>query len=433
MTDNKIQKSFGTILNDNSSIQKLSKSFPTLTGDFLKDIVIPRTFDGRDQWYDYMPPISEMLECGRGWIFSLVECLSSRYNIFTPYQRNVLLSSAEPIFCRDKNITDQISINDNDSSKKFNECPLCTGSVFYGLKYLFTYGAPMTGCVIYEDFKNLNIKSTCEYKNENEITNECDIIFPNDRTTCPVTSASIVPGKRYGFHRFRCSTFANVENNETTIMKEIYKNGPVVCSYQIYEDFINDYDGKSIYQGPKEGSKLLGGHSGKIVGWGIDKDIPFWIISNSWSDKWGLMGYFKMLRGKNICQIEDNIVTLYPDFALDYPIFSDKLKITDPTLIELRNKIDVNPYNYYEKKTLKQIKEGKILGNLNNFYNLSQIPPINKTNAGEVVNIPFHFIPSHSKKETHLTIIIIIIIISIILGILSGFLIYRNLNKINYQ
>ena len=80
-----IQKSFGTILRDNPDIENLAKTFPILTGDLLKDVIIPRTFDGRDQWYDYMPPVSEMLECGRGWIFAAVECLSSRYNIFTSY------------------------------------------------------------------------------------------------------------------------------------------------------------------------------------------------------------------------------------------------------------------------------------------------------------------------------------------------------------
>ena len=77
----------------------------------------------------------------------------------------------------------------------------------------------------------------------------------------------------------------------------------------LFEDFINEYDGKSIYKGPKEGSKLLGGNSGKIVGWGIEKDVPYWIISNSWSYGWGVEGFFKMLRGKNICQVENNVVT----------------------------------------------------------------------------------------------------------------------------
>jgi len=427
MTDIKIQKSFGTILRDNPDIENLAKTFPILTGDLLKDVIIPRTFDGRDQWYDYMPPVSEMLECGRGWIFALVECLSTRYNLFTPYQRNILLSSAEPLFCRDNNITDtdKITITDNDSSKKFKECPLCVGSIYYGLKYLFTYGAPMTSCVIYEDFKNLNIKSACEYKSAKEVTNECDIIFTNNRTVCPSSKKAM--------HRFRCSTFANVENNETTIMKEIYKNGPVVCSYQIFEDFINEYDGKSIYKGPKEGSKLLGGNSGKIVGWGIEKDVPYWIISNSWSYGWGVEGFFKMLRGKNICQVENNIVTLYPDFALSYTIFPDSLKITDSTLLDLRKKIDIDPYNYYEKKTIEEIKTGRVKGNLSNFFNISQIPPINKTNAGEIVKVPFHYIPEHTKGETHISVILILVLIGIILGIITGFLIYRSVDKINNQ
>ena len=70
---------------------------------------------------------------------------------------------------------------------------------------------------------------------------------------------------------------------------------------------------------------------------------------------------------------------------------------------------------------------------MGNFFNISQIPPINKTNAGEIVKVPFHYIPEHTKGETHISVIIILVLIGIILGIISGFLIYRSVDKINNQ
>ena len=36
--------------------------------------------------------------------------------------------------------------------------------------------------------------------------------------------------------------------------------------------------------------QFLGGHAVKILGWGVDKDKPYWIIANSWNPSWGLKG-----------------------------------------------------------------------------------------------------------------------------------------------
>lgn len=415
-----IQKTFGTILRDNPDVDKIAKTYPTLTEDMLKNVIAPKNFDGRDQWYDNLVPISDLKECGRGWIFAAVECLSSRYNIFTSYQRSILLSSVGLIYCRNDKITDKIKINDNDSSKKFNECPLCTGSIYYALRYLFTEGAPLTSCVIYEDFKTLKIKPACEYKNTNELKTECDTIFTNNRSVCPYSKRAM--------HRFRCSMFANIENKESTIMKEIFKNGPVVCSFQVYEDFINEYTGETIYTGPKEGSKLLGGHSGKIVGWGTEKGTNFWIISNSWSDKWGNAGYFKMERGKNVCKIEDNIITVYPDFPVDYSIYPEKLIIKNKELLSLRKQINVNTENYYDEKTIKLIKDKKIKGDLEEFYDPFKIPDIKVVNAGEILKLPYYFKPRQGTESV--VKILFVVLLGIVLGVISGFVIYKYTNKI---
>ena len=55
-------------------------------------------------------------------------------------------------------------------------------------------------------------------------------------------------------------------------------------------------------------------HNCEITGWGIQGETPYWQIKNSWGTEWGDKGYFKMIRGKDNCGIESNVVAGIPDF-----------------------------------------------------------------------------------------------------------------------
>lgn len=43
--------------------------------------------------------------------------------------------------------------------------------------------------------------------------------------------------------------------------------------------------------------KSLGGHAIKVIGWGVEDDVEYWLCVNSWNKSWGDKGLFKILQG----------------------------------------------------------------------------------------------------------------------------------------
>jgi cathepsin B len=106
------------------------------------------------------------------------------------------------------------------------------------------------------------------------------------------------------------NTVYTVKNDEKQIQMEIMKNGPVQTAFDVYEDFLNYKSG--VYE--HKSGKGVGGHAVKIIGWGVDKDTSakYWLISNSWNTDWAEDGFFRILRGKDECGIESNVVAGVP-------------------------------------------------------------------------------------------------------------------------
>nr|AAO60044.1 midgut cysteine proteinase 1 [Rhipicephalus appendiculatus] len=87
------------------------------------------------------------------------------------------------------------------------------------------------------------------------------------------------------------------------IKTDIYKNGPVESAFFVYADFPSYKSG--VYQ--QHMIKFMGVHAIKILGWGTEDGVPYWLVANSWNVGWGDKGYFKILRGKDECGIEEVI------------------------------------------------------------------------------------------------------------------------------
>ena len=57
---------------------------------------------------------------------------------------------------------------------------------------------------------------------------------------------------------------------------------------------------------------MLGGHAVRILGWGVENRVPYWLVANSWNSDWGDNGFFKILRGSNECGIESDTTAGMP-------------------------------------------------------------------------------------------------------------------------
>jgi cathepsin B len=84
------------------------------------------------------------------------------------------------------------------------------------------------------------------------------------------------------------------------LQKEIMANGPITTGFSVYDDFMS-YKG-GIYV--KTSTKYLGGHAVKIIGWGQENGMDFWIVQNSWGPTWGESGFFRIKMGQ--CEFEDH-------------------------------------------------------------------------------------------------------------------------------
>lgn len=86
------------------------------------------------------------------------------------------------------------------------------------------------------------------------------------------------------------------------IKVSLINEGPVATGFDVYDDFMSYAGG--IYS--RTSDNLLGGQAVKVIGWGIEDGIEFWIAENSWGPAWGESGYFRIAFGE--CNFDSNMI-----------------------------------------------------------------------------------------------------------------------------
>lgn len=388
----KVYRTFGTVLKNNPNVAKKAAKFTAIRPTKTRDL--PSAFPDDDfnsrKWFNYRQKLSKIGNqglCGGCWAFSTAYSLADRFNLLNKGKFRVQLSPGKLIMCTYK--FDDKKYIQRDWTKSFQERAegraervkeiaaelkktiACSGNDLYStLETLYTYGVPEEYCIPYgsKDRPDIKVKYDMEdTENSNMIPNCADIITL-DFDTC-------ANGKN-AMRVFRAADIYALNYSEKEIMLEIYKWGPIAAGFTVYETFISDYDGKSIYTGPKKDSKgnvlegSLGGHAVRIVGWGTDKDkdgnnTDYWWVANSWSEEWGIRGYFRMKRMIPECELEKNAVAMKPEYPGDgmWDVTGDLVRDINKKLRDQKGRV-LDKKTLYWSTAMEKIEKGKLEGSL---------------------------------------------------------------------
>lgn len=380
-------QSFGTLLRSHSpTINEHAKQLEIdSSASHYKDIKVPTYFDGRKTWKGLLSPILDQFNCASCYSFASVGVLADLYAIHTVGNVKPKFNPLEPIMCMGSDdtwkefqeiFTDIADVRQEKEAKHL--LTECAGNTIYSVgRYLYRAGAVEDSCIPFKYLSN--------------------ILYNTGRipicTAIEGIEGSLCLNNEYAKRRWTVFTFYTlkpIENNtlEHTLMVNVMKWGPIVVAFNVYKDFLETYDGKSVYI-PEPLQKSLGGHAVKLIGWGEENGTPYWLCANSWGTKWGDDGYFKIVRGNKMLELEHNNMALWPDIPNIKPShlkeyqdsFLDEMSLVSELDVKERNFYDVDPQTFYPKKQIKLIKAGKLKGELTPIFKPDKTPIDSKFSA----------------------------------------------------
>lgn len=221
---------------------------------------LPTNFDPRSDasWKSCIHPIRDQAQCGSCWAFGSSEALSDR---FCKAGTNVVLSPQDLVSC------------------DYNNYGCDGGYLNLAWQYLTNTGIVTEGCFPYGSASG-------------------------NAPACP-TSKKCADGAAWTKYKCKSGSVVN-PTSVSAIQNELYNNGPLEGAFTVYEDFFNYKSG--VYYHVSGG--VAGGHAIKVLGWGVENGLNYWLCANSWGTTWGLNGFFKIKQGD--CGINQQMYACTP-------------------------------------------------------------------------------------------------------------------------
>jgi len=249
---------------------------------------LPAEFDARKQWpkCQTIGEVRDQGACGSCWAFGAVEAMSDRYCIASNGKiPNLQISAEDLVSCCQGFFSCGFGCNGGQPGAAWQYW-VDTGLVSGGL-----YNSSV-GCRPYSI-------ASCEHHTTGSKPPCGDSV---DTPSCTQKCVDSFQGDYKSDLHFGAKAYS-IANDVQQIQTEIMTNGPVEADFTVYADFPNYKSGVYV----QNSDDALGGHAIKILGWGTENNVDYWLVANSWNPDWGDKGYFKIRRGTDECGIEDDI------------------------------------------------------------------------------------------------------------------------------
>lgn len=245
---------------------------------------IPVSFDAREAWpacKDVIGKVKDQSACGSCWAFASSSAFEDRMCI--AHGSTELLSPTDTLSCC------------TGAACGFSQG--CNGGQPAGAWSFFSTTGIVTGGLFEEVGSGSSCLPypflTCAHHVEDAQLPACpaeDFETPRCRKTCSESEykAAYYADKRKATRGYSVRTVEGIQ-------REIMENGPVSAAFNVYQDFLT-YEG-GVYQ--HASGMPLGGHAVKLIGWGEEAGVPYWLVVNSWNPSWGEKGLFRIIRGQD--------------------------------------------------------------------------------------------------------------------------------------
>ncbi|XP_033118686.1 uncharacterized peptidase C1-like protein F26E4.3 isoform X2 [Anneissia japonica] len=244
----------------------------------MEEHVVPDTFDAREKWPGYLEQIMDQGNCGSSWAFSTAAVASDRLAIQSMGNMKVILSPQHLLSC---------------NTRRQRGCD--GGYTDRAWYFLRKKGIVTDECYPYKSGMDSGMtmkKGHC-------------MLPPPDHSPCP--------NEYVHSDAYKSTPPYRIGQEENEIKHEIFKNGPVQATFLVESDFFmyksGVYRHTNVNANESPQYRQSGWHSVRIIGWGIGENgVPYWLCANSWGTNWGENGYFRIVRGSNMCEIESFVV-----------------------------------------------------------------------------------------------------------------------------
>ena len=112
---------------------------------------------------------------------------------------------------------------------------------------------------------------------------------------------------------YQIGAWASVSQKLSAIKAALATYGPLPIAFMVYEDFMHYKSGIYSYAAGKK----LGGHAVLLVGYNDAEQ--YFIVKNSWGDKWGEDGFFKIAYSELNRPVDFGIITIAYQAQSEYP------------------------------------------------------------------------------------------------------------------